>query len=374
MKVGERYKSNRFGWVEVIAYKGKREVTVKFDTGEIIVSESDCVRKGLITPDPRITTKELFVNKANRIYNGQFEYNFEFHKMCDKENIHCTVCGGNFVIRLDTHLKGKGCPHCRAIKQKQEVINRKLLNSESKLLATNNLLADKLKENLIRLLSNIKFNYSLNDGRVCAECKECCAKYSVALTTKKVEQFDCYSCMDIERRKERFKSYVRRCNIKHNTSYDYIASINGKFLIRHKTCGNTYWQNIDSHLSANYGKGVGCPKCAAYGFDETRLKSLYLLESESYFKIGITNRNATDRSEQINKWCRKNKFNEYFEPVMEWLINSNAREIEKSIHNYFKSNGYLTPETKFDGYTESFVKDNTYSKEQVISTIENLIK
>ena len=66
---------------------------------------------------------------------------------------------------------------------------------------------------------------------------------------------------------------------------------------------------------------------------------------------------------------------------MEWLINSNAREIEKSIHNYFKSihnyfksNGYLTPETKFDGYTESFVKDNTYSKEQVISTIENLIK
>jgi len=76
---------------------------------------------------------------------------------------------------------------------------------------------------------------------------------------------------------------------------------------------------------------------------------------------------------------------------MEWLINSNTREIEKSIHNYFKSihnyfksihnyfksNGYLTPETKFDGYTESFVKDNTYntySKEQVISTIENLIK
>lgn len=105
MKVGERYKSNRFGWMEVISYVNKSQVVVKFDTGETVTTVAACVRKGLVTPVPRATTKELYVNKANNIYSYPFKYNFEFKNSTTKEFIFCTHCNSEFKMRLDIHLK-----------------------------------------------------------------------------------------------------------------------------------------------------------------------------------------------------------------------------------------------------------------------------
>lgn len=366
MKAGERYKSNRFGWMEVVSYVNKRQVIVKFDTGEIVKTEASCVRNGLVTPVPRATTKVLYVEKANKIYSHQFKYNFEFKSSTSKELIFCTHCNNEFKMRLDIHLKGKGCPICRAIRNKKLAAIRK----EQKIV--DNKIIPKIQGNLDRILVGESFIYSLESGVIKAVCNDCNSEYLNRLTTDYMKPFNCSECISRRKRKTRFLNYVERCQNKHGADYKYIASAGDKFLMTHISCGNTYWQSVSSHLSANYGKGVGCPKCASYGFDEAKNKILYLLESGQYFKIGITNRTVAERCEQINKWFRKNSIDETFSVINEWNIKSNARNIEKHLQQILRE-GFNKPAEKFDGYTESFVKEN-YSEELVVSIIENFIK
>lgn len=127
------------------------------------------------------------------------------------------------------------------------------------------------------------------------------------------------------------------------------------YRIRHK-CGNEYTKSYTYITAANYGKGIGCPVCASWGYSFKDGSYFYILtSSDGLFKVGIT-KDITQRVRQINKriggkplervwsvlWCRHLEGD--LRPVEKWL-----KEVLDSL--------YDKPTQRFDGFTESYILD-----------------
>ena len=73
------------------------------------------------------TTKEAFVEKANKVHNGFYEYpDLEMKNTCSKVKIVCPI-HGEFIQIVSSHLCGQGCPQCGFAKRAK---NRSLTTEE----------------------------------------------------------------------------------------------------------------------------------------------------------------------------------------------------------------------------------------------------
>lgn len=114
-------------------------------------------------------------------------------------------------------------------------------------------------------------------------------------------------------------------------------------------CGNSWYRTFSYHMASNYGKGVGCPLCAEWGYNYKNGSWLYLLTSDDgMFKVGIT-KDLEQRVRQIHKnsvrkwsvfWCKH--------------LSGDLRPVEKQIKEYLDG-VYQKPSEIFDGSTESYL-------------------
>lgn len=114
-------------------------------------------------------------------------------------------------------------------------------------------------------------------------------------------------------------------------------------------CGNSWYKSFNYHMNSNYGKGVGCPLCAEWGYNYKNGSWLYLLTSDDgMFKVGIT-KDLEQRVRQIHKnsvrrwnvfWCKH--------------LSGDLRPVEKQIKEYLDCI-YQKPSEVFDGSTESYI-------------------
>ncbi len=365
--IGERFKSNTNGWASVILYKNSKEVTVQFDSGEIITTELACLRKGLFTSIPRITTFDIFYERSLQKFGNKFKYDFVFTTTNKIEEITCLECGIVFKKKLNTHLKSNGCSNCMSIE-------RKRIRKEDKELkvATNKLnkQCQQIRDNLNSILSSPEFTFTLEDGIVHATHK-CGATYKTSLE-RAPSVLSCTICKQQSTFINRFKVFKELAVDKYKGAYRYIAmTVKGDVFMTH-SCGHTFWQDKSSHLYGNYGVGVGCPKCAKYGFSDSRDGWLYLLDNHTYLKIGITNREPTERVAQINKYLRLKTLQvKPFKLICKWKLHGNGRSLEKAIHQALFEEGIQQPTEIFDGYTECFI---TRDIDKVVRIVENFIK
>lgn len=120
---------------------------------------------------------------------------------------------------------------------------------------------------------------------------------------------------------------------------------NTKMEILCNTCGNTFKQSPEKHLT-----GQGCSFCNKAGFDPTKKGVLYVLASNSFTKIGITNKHAEDRAKEINRTVP-----DKFDVVKEYQMSGvDCTYIEKKFLEMLRAD-YDSPAEKFDGYTECFI-------------------
>lgn len=118
--------------------------------------------------------------------------------------------------------------------------------------------------------------------------------------------------------------------------YEIVGKYSGvktKAEIRHKPCGYT-WDTIPHDINRGASRCLNCTPSKDSGFDKTKPASLYFLsftvDSEPYFKIGITNRTVEARYS-----------NEPYPFDIIWQLNFDkgiiALELEKYFLNKYKS-------------------------------------
>jgi len=99
----------------------------------------------------------------------------------------------------------------------------------------------------------------------------------------------------------------------------------------------------------NHLNGQGCPSCSQNGFNKSKQGCLYVLNNGNTTKIGITNRDVSQRIKEITKSSGV-AFTEIFriKGDGEFIFNT-----EQELLKQLKTE-YQQPSEKFDGYTECF--------------------
>lgn len=415
-KVGDRVKSNSFGWAEVAEYNGNKDVKVLFDCGGETRASAYSIKKGHFAPTGALknNTQELWLMKAKELHKTTYDYSnsvFISHK--DKIEIHCNKCGENFCVVATDHINKNrcGCPSCARKKAREvattsveEFIERAgkshnwkytyILSSYSKLGGAVTVVCpihgeyicdatrhskgqascpkcreeEETKHRFNSLKTRDDYTYLFATGReVWVLHKGCGSTFKVtAQTINSVTKHIC-PCCDKNRQSVTFKDFKHRAYQVFGDSYEYsnYNGINNKLTFTHKVCGNTYEAHAGSHISANYGKGVGCPYCATYGFSPGREAYLYILKSShGYVKVGITHQEVEGRIRQISKSTKKLGW--VFSEAKSWKMSGeDARRIEKLVHKHFDGI-YTKPVEKFDGSGETYVGANIIEIEDFI--------
>ena len=157
---------------------------------------------------------------------------------------------------------------------------------------------------------------------------------------------------------EKFICISENC---HGSKYDYsyITYVNNttKVKILCKACGELFWQTPKDHKN-----GRGCHNCAPSGFNVNLPATLYVLQENELFKIGITNRKVSERCREIsNSYGKKFKIIYTSESDGHSII-----ELESTLLKFLRSK-YEQPPEKFSGSTECFYNIN-------VTELINLIK
>ncbi len=138
--------------------------------------------------------------------------------------------------------------------------------------------------------------------------------------------------------------------------YDYSLIVDYKkqkykHKIRCNKCNSVFEQSLYKHVN----RKQGCPHCAISGFSANLNGYVYLLESDSMFKVGITNRNISNRVREVNKDC-KEKF-KFLSSVA--TCGDVCRTLEESlITEYLKR--FKKVSESFHGSTECFYKQDDF--------------
>lgn len=411
--VGYRGASNRHGMWEIIEYNGSKDILIRFDdTGETRIVQGVNLRSGQVTPPSYSACNFLETNlKMNRKYEeGRFSLvPTEYRNASSQMNITCCICNTVFNRKIGDFISkdGSGCPVC----DKQEIVREdKFIEYITKSGEAHNHKYTYIREPLHNIYSIITVvcpyhtPYRIAIGthmRGKGSCPECAKEEKLLLakypprngykyivttsnrsvwvehekcgtifctkpsTLKKNTRFLCPSCGVQTVTFDVFKDRATEAHGDAYTYSDYI-SISENVTITHKECGNTFSAQAATHINGNYGKPVGCPYCATYGFSLGRPAFLYVLQAPNgYVKVGITHQEVEGRIRQISKSTRK--FGWVFECKYSWgMKGEDAKRIEKLVHSDLK-NKYLLPSEKFDGSGETFLDAD-------ITVVKNIIE
>ena len=230
-------------------------------------------------------TNESFIEKAKAVHGDRYDYSLvEYKNNNEKVTIVCTE-HGEFEQKPNHHLSGKGCPGCSG--------NKKL---------TNESFIQKARETHgENTYDYSKIKYKSSKSKISIVCPE--HGDFEQRPDQHLAGNGCPSCGDkirAEARRYDDESFIQKAREVHGDQYDYskvdyIHSKN-KVTIYCREHG-VFEQTPDGHLHGN-----GCPGCADYGFDRTKVGFLYVLRSECgrYMKIGITNK-PNQRQVQLSR-------------------------------------------------------------------------
>ena len=119
---------------------------------------------------------------------------------------------------------------------------------------------------------------------------------------------------------------------------------------------------------SNHLNGQGCPYCQKNGYSRSKPGSFYVLHSDEYTKVGITNRSVFQRAKEISKRSGKQ-----FAIISESYFEDGVRawEIEKNILSYLRDK-YKPVDSVFDGSTECFIDVSIEDLLNKIAPMSNL--
>lgn len=284
-------------------------------------------------------TTEDFIKNAVAVHGDMYDYSVCVYVSSKKPvKIICRK-HGVFQQTPNNHLRSGGCNACGYIKSGQ-----------------------KLKKPLwefieqANLVHGNKFDYSFVDySDMFTKVKIKCIHHGVFLQSPQLHMraAGCPVCYDPSEagraRRLGFEGFLTKAREVHDCTYDYVPfeyeSYNSKAVIVCKQHGY-FEQTVADHLA-----GCGCRLCNGKSFSKVKKSYLYVLRSDEFFKIGITN-NIKSRLSKL-----KNKTPFTFEKVL--IIERSGHEVwklEKKLHKLFK-NARLKG---FDGCTEWFVRTPDY--------------
>jgi len=226
--------------------------------------------------------EKAFLEKANKIYEGKYDYSKMVYVSSKAEIIVVCPLHGEYTVLPGSHVHKtyrSHCPECMKIDRVTKNKNKFLEEA--------------------RLIHGDRYDYSEMDYSGIANTKvniNCKLHGSISILPSNHLRGmgGCNKCAIAKTSKDQTRSiedYISEANDIHNNKYDYsravyinnktklevVCPLHGSFLIR-----------ADSHVKSSQS---GCPSCATYGFDPIKKGTLYYLsvnDGEAY-KIGITN-------------------------------------------------------------------------------------
>lgn len=230
---------------------------------------------------------EEFISKAKAVHGDKYSYRFvkNYANNATKLSIECKT-HGIYQQTGGSHLNGNGCPICSHAQVKLKLAHT----------------VDVFVQRAILIHGN-RFDYSLVQYKNCeTKVKILCKKHGVFLQAPS-KHLAGQSCLECHKEKDGFvfskKTYVRYCREKHNG-----------------------------------------------------LATLYILQcsknNESFFKVGITARNITERYRSESQMPYPYKVHTMVEGKADIIY-----DLEKNLHSALKDKSYI-PAIKFGGQTECF--------------------
>lgn len=281
----------------------------------------------------KLTTEE-FIEKARIKHGDKYDYSKSEYKggvinieiICKKH--------GSFFQRPANHLFSQGCKKCGVEKRTlEQVMPIHKFISKAKSIHGNRYCYDLVEfssvKNKVKIICKEHGEFTqtvdshLNKKRGCSKCNGGTG-------------YDSLSFIEVARSVHGDKyTYDNVVYINQNNKVVITCKIHGDFL-----------QAPSSHL-----QGVGCRKCASYGYNTGRLGYLYVLRSNcgKYLKIGISH----SHRHRLRKLLRDTPF----EFSLYFLIRANGdliANMESKFHKVFDSAGFKG----FDGATEWFHYDS----------------
>ncbi len=201
--------------------------------------------------------KMKFVNKANSIHNGKYDYSKVEYKGA-KEKV-CIICPihGEFWQTPSNHThktKPKGCPKC----------NGGIRGNKSEFI-------EKAKKVHGDKYDYSKVEYINNHTKVCITCLKHGEFWQTPAAHLRGQ--GCKFCVN-----DVYDtiSFIKKANVIHNSRYCYsnvcYSNSHTKIAIKCNECGNIFYQTPNDHLC-----GKGCPFCKKWVLEE-KIKTL--LEKE----------------------------------------------------------------------------------------------
>lgn len=286
-------------------------------------------------------TQEDFIRRASSEHKGHYSY--EKAVINGAQSYVTIVCPqhGEFVQRVDSHLKGRGRKECGNLKISAfRKSNLDAFLTESKLLYGDKFGYDRCIYN--------GYNKTLE-----LFCK--IHGYFKCLPTSHLKgnsSGGCKKCSNTivgDRTRSDTETFISKAKEIHGDTYDYnfvkYTTSSEKIKISCKVHG-IFEQRASHHLA-----GQGCRLCTSAGFDNEAPAHLYILKYSDITKVGITNKHPEIRVSSINK---SSELDFDVETYFKFSKGISAREIEKKCLIYLRAKYQQVPEV-FDGSTECFL-------------------
>lgn len=273
-------------------------------------------------------TAEERIDQINCIENIEFVSWVEgYKKHNSKANVRCDIDGYEWCASVNSLINnGSGCPRC---------LGRRIWTAEERIEQINS-------------LENIEFiswvdSYKSKDSKANLRCSKDAFVWESRVDSIVNKGSGCPQCAGNRRwtGKERIEQINNIKNIEFISWVDGYRKHNSKANIRCKVDGFEWSASVSSIVN----NGTGCPKCAKYGYDQSKTGTLYALRSEcgQYVKVGISNKPKRRHKELERR--TPFKFN-----LVEQIYGDGLKisELEKHFHDKHELAGF----TGFDGCTE----------------------
>ena len=282
----------------------------------------------------------VFTQRAALVHNNKYDYSLvEYLNSSTKVKIICPE-HGLFEQTPAGHLSTKGCPDCGNINRgKSRASSTAQFVEKAKAVH-----GDKYCYN--------NSSYVSANSRISIFCNTCQLEFSQTCSDH-LSGYGCQRCAGVYKRT--VEDFIKDSKEKFGDKFDYSSvlfkNIRERVELVCKDCSTTFSTSPLVHLRSSVG---ACPSCCQSGYRVSKTGVLYVLKSGNITKVGITNRTAQIRCNDINKSSGKD-----FRVIHQIKFSNGAipQNIERNILSYLRLT-YQPVDECYDGSTECFLDVN----------------
>lgn len=329
----------------------------------------------------KLTTDE-FIERSNTLFNN--EYNYDKTVYIDAKTKCVITCKihGDFLCTPSNHLKGRGCPKCRYVKSASK--NRS--NLQEIIQRANEIHCNKYDYSKIK-----ESDYQNNRTKlpiVCHQKDKNGVEHGIfyqSMDKHILRGHGCPKCNCKIRTRENFIEDSIKIH-GNSINYDNVVynGVHNKVLLECNVCGNKFWQTPHDHLQGN-----GCPFCKESKLEKS--VALFLdnnnIEYKRWYRYDV-NEHRTSLDFFIKKYniAIECQGEQHFQPVKfkgeiydEWAEKEFKKNLIRDKKKFEKCNElniklyYYIPNNS-SVYINNVDYNNIYTKDNVISNIEDILK